>query len=779
MGAKRVLPALLIFVLLAAGLSAGPASATTITSLSPTRWAYVDSAAPRASFVNAPGNAPVGAHVYANGVTHVTKSYVTFSLAALRGNRYVQAFLSTDETAVTDCTNPRGTQVWLTDPASKPTWNDQPAELVKLGGPFLNSSCPARGVVWNATAAVQSALDAGRNSVTLVFRLPDDQQSDPRFGREYSPAAQLTLTYDRPPVKPSSPTVNNTACSNKPVPVPGGSARVSADVSDPDDSFIGGEFALWPVDHPEQRVTFANSGLTVTGVWAYVDQYLTNGATYAWQVRGKDPRGDTGPWSVVCELATDFTPPATAPTVTSTDYTDTYPGNGGTGVPGAFTFSANGDRDVVGFQYGDFEPATFVPADHRGGQAVIRYVPTRSGPLSLAVRGVDAAGNVSPTTTYRFWVASNQPGITCTPQRAFVGEPRQCTFTPHAGSAVTGYTYQVNDQPELTVPADADGTATATVVPTDPNGFYQVSVKANLTSGYQTAPSSAYLDLDPGQPVIDAPEQHPIVGSPATFTVHPVLPGSISVTYRWNGGNDVTVPLDADGTATISVTPTASGYSFLNAHTTTATGQPSGWTEAAVPVDSNQPRVSSAEYPESQTSGGVGLPGTFAFSSPVPGVVSYTYSFNSQPSVTVPAGADGTASVEFTPTQTYVNYLTVTSTLAGGTASESRTYYFYVAYMAPNLNCDNNFQWLVPGQRVQCTLTPVQANVVSYGYVLGSGPEITLPTGQDGSATFDFTVPTDQPSGSYIPLRFWSVNTAGTRSDESGTSFFVYQNPGP
>jgi hypothetical protein len=52
------------------------------------------------------------------------------------------------------------------------------------------------------------------------------------------------------------------------------------------------------------------------------------------------------------QFIVDTTRPATAPTVTSTDYPADGVEHGGPGIPGTFTFSANGDKDVVGFRYG-------------------------------------------------------------------------------------------------------------------------------------------------------------------------------------------------------------------------------------------------------------------------------------------------------------------------------------------------------------------------------------------------------------------------------------------
>jgi hypothetical protein len=262
------------------------------------------------------------------------------------------------------------------------------------------------------------------------------------------------------------------------------------------------------------------------------------------------------------------------------------------------------------------------------------------------------------------------------------------------------------------------------------------------------------------------------------FRVHATLPGSVSMTYRLESGEPATVPLDADGTATVTVTPTTSFWNTLYVYTSLGTGIRSAWGEGSVMVASNKPKVTSAEYPESETSGAVGTPGTFVFSSPVPGAVSYTYEFSGGPQGTVAAGPDGTASVVFTPTHTYTNGIFVTTKFADGTVSEQGGYWFYVAYMAPHFSCDATGWSVAPGQHIQCTLTPVQANLASYGYQVDSGPETTLAPGADGTATFGFDVPADAHSGSYVQLRVWSTNTAGSRSDESGTSFSVYVNTG-
>ncbi|MGK3205932.1 DNRLRE domain-containing protein [Amycolatopsis sp. MEPSY49] len=759
-------------------LTAAPAAASTITESTAGSWAYVDSAAPRTSFTNPAGDLPVGAHTYANGVSHVSKAYVTFDLSALRGNRLERAGVSIDETAVADCSTPRATQLWLTEPAKKPTWNSQPAELVQAGGPIIDTSCPARGVFWNATAALQSALDAGQKTATLAIRLPDDQQNDPKFGRAYNPHATLSITYNRAPLKPAQLTVNTSACTAKPVVAGAGSTHLGAAVTDPDGDFGTAEWALWPVDHPEQRVTIQNS-FTGDGVSLDVQGRLADATTYAWQVRVLD-RTDAGPWSAVCKLTTDFVRPDKAPVVTSADYYEVGLGTGGTGIPGSFTFTANGVADVVGYYYGLFDtPGSYVPATRKGGPATVTVVPQQSGPQYLSVWSVDAAGARSDRTDYRFWVASNEPGVACTPWDAYVGEARQCTFTPNGPSPATAYVYHLGQDDDRTVPAGPDGTATVTVVPTDYEQPYpELTVRAKLANGYVTGPSTTSFSVEAGEPEITPLTANPVQGRPAQFRVHATLPGAASVTYRWQDQEWATAPVDENGDATVTVTPATASWGTFIAHNTTAAGIRSGDGWVNLDVASNQPAVTSAEYPANDVGSAVGTPGTFVFSSPVAGAVSYGYEFDGGPSGTVAAGPSGTASVVFTPTRRYPNSVRVTTTFADGVVSAATVYTFTARSAAPTVTCDTGADSVRPEQHVQCSVQPLQANPASYGYAIGSGAETVVPASADGTASFGFDVPADQPNAAYLTLRTWSVNAAGVRSDETTTLFYVWTVPG-
>ncbi len=746
--------------LLMAG-TAIPASATQYSTLRSASWSYVDSAAPKTAFVNPAEDAPVGAKVTADHKKHVSKSYFTFDLSGLAGATVLDARLTTGETAVADCTAARGTELWVTAPAKKaPTWADQPRELSPLPGRSDPAECPAEFVGWDAETALQQAIDAGRTSLTLALRLPEGRQYDPRFGRTYRPVLSVSLQENQPPVTPTALKTGAHPCADNPL-VRRGGAGLSATVRDPDDMNFSAEFAWWPVDHPDQRATGTDDIYGSLETYYDPDARLADGVTYAWQVRAKDSLA-ASPWSVTCRFTTDFSAPAAAPVITSTDYVYEFPGNGGTGIPGAFTFDAQGDQDVVGFQWG----GGYVAADHPGGKATVTYTPGSSGPNDIYAWSVDAAGNTSPSGGYRYWVASNEPAVACTPASDYVGVPRQCTFTARGNGGATAFVWKFNQGAETTVPAGADGTATVTITPAEPDQFQNLTVRTKLTNGNLTAATTHHPGIRLGEPTVDVPDGV-AVGRPAEFTFHAVLPGSASFGYSWDFGDVVTVPAGPDGVGKVTIVPAGSGYHQLSVFSTTAAGQRSGTTDTYVDVASNQPTVTSTDYPENSFGGGTSIPGTFTFSTP--GAVSYTYVFGDDAAVTVPAGADGAATVTLTPLHANSQTLLVTGTFADGTQSETRRYGFYANQITPQLACDTGGA-VRPGQEVHCTFTTTQPNAVSFRYVLGGQPEATVPAA-NGSGAMTFTVPAGQAQDMSLYVR--SVNALGLASDPLSTGFDV------
>lgn len=657
------------------------ASAASSTRVGASSWAYADSASPGTSHVEPAGDVPVGAHQAAHGPDHVTKAYFTFDLSQFMGTDLVTASLLTSETAVADCSVATAPQAWLTDTDTRPTWTHQPAERSALGA-VGQSGCPSANVGWDATLVLRDAMASGRSTATLVVRLPESEQRDPAHGITIGSDTVLLVQDNGVPVA-TGLTVQRTACGAQPVLVGKLLSTVgmtlSATVTDPDGDGVTAEFDWWPAADPAQRhvVDAPDEASGTTPKVTLLPSQLADATTYDWQVRATDGT-DTGPFSAVCQFSTEFTTPPEAPVVTSTDYpaSQTGPGTGGSGETGTFTFAGSGDPDITGFAYGVSGIAeTFVTADQPGGTATVQFTPADVGPASLTVFTVDRAGDLGTSVTYQFWVANNEPVVSCTPASAFIGVPRQCAFAPRS-TDVVGYQYQLGDGPVSTVQAAADGTANVTVTPTDPNTGLFLHVRAQLANGNLTEEILDTLQTDSAPPTVDQGPAEALAGTPVRFVFTAALPGSVSFTYTIDGGTPVTVPADPDGTATVTLTPDTS-FLELDVFSTTADGVDSGTTTDFPFLDTDEPTVTSTDYPEGSLGGGVGQPGTFTFTSPVPGVVSYTYDFNGDEE-TVPAGPDGSAQVVLTPMDTSEQELLVSSTLPDGGTSDETFYAFGV-----------------------------------------------------------------------------------------------------
>ncbi|MGW5477037.1 hypothetical protein [Streptomyces sp. NPDC004008] len=393
---------------------------------------------------------------------------------------------------------------------------------------------------------------------------------------------------------------------------------VPATTDTTDNSSVSVQYQVWPVTDPTQITTVtrdhAAPGFEAPG--QLPSDALTDGQTYAWRAQTV-AGGAASDWSAPCYVAIDNTHPANAPTVSSPNYPpDTWnPG----GEPVRFTLNANGVGDVTGFEYswqpdlpvigtsiGDHgipqpvdpytDPSYFTRADAPGGSATLSLVPpTGSGPMTLWVRSLDRAYNVSAITSYSFLVSSTAPTVTSDVPSPEFGKPATFTFRPNAAlqstSPVVSYSVHTVGSPDgdktVDVEAAADGTA---------------KVKLTLDGLYGESLSVTSKSAN----------------------------GWVSDAGSWSTGYDTT------------------------------------------------PTVASDVYPENGSGGGVGVPGAFTFTPKAKGVVSYTYSFNGEPEVTVAAGAHHTARVDWTPTSDGPVDLTVYATTRSGLRTAPYYYSFTV-----------------------------------------------------------------------------------------------------
>lgn len=730
-------------------VTATPAAASTTTSLTPTSVSYIDSAKPGTNFPPASSGAmPVGAFAGADGTIHQAKTYLSFSIKTLVNHKITAADLLIREDAVADCTTPRDTRMWLTASATKPTWNNQPAEQLDLGTAAAQPACPSTETPldWNVAAAINAAQQAGRTTITLELRAPDAEQTDPRFTRYYDQAPTLTVTDESAPAAPTAPQVNGQDCAATPISVPLHTVFLISTPRSATEPTQDLTVDYWPVDQPDQ-VTERDFPATTTGdpIFDAIDPTtLVDGTTYAWHSRGTVD-GLAGPWSKTCRFTADYTAPPNAPLVSSTDYPTpgAVNGNGGSGIPGTFTFRPNGDTDVTQYWYGyDGNPFQFhVMASHKGGPASVDLAPNGVGPTTLSVVGEDAADNVSPMASYAFTIKDNRAVVSCDPT-GFAGVARKCVFSPGAPtpSAVVGYSYGF-ESGFTNVSVAPNGTATVEVTPTSV-GAQTLTVDALLANGNTTAPTEVTVTAAENAPTVTGPTIPVSVNQPATVTMRAVLPGSVTFTYGFGAQPQTTVPVGADGTATVTViAPSTPGSIPFVATTTAADGTVSDPGVINVTVVSDVPVVSSTDYPENARSGQIGKPGTFTFSSLAPGVVDYQYTLDGGPLVTVPAGTDRTAQVSLTP-EAFQNDLVVSAVYTDGHTSASGDYPFMAISVAPTGFCGDGPP---AGSQFTCVLFANQSGAVSLTYTFDGSAPVTVALDQNGEAVLTLTEP-DHPA---------------------------------
>ncbi|MFI6234987.1 hypothetical protein ACIBD9_15615 [Micromonospora sp. NPDC050784] len=342
---------------------------------------------------------------------------------------------------------------------------------------------------------------------------------------------------------------------------------LSAILHDPDVDVNGGTdrltatFALWPVDEPAARVErFGFNGREGDRESALFErETLTHDRVYAWQVRATDSQA-TGEWSGLCYLRTDFQGPEVAPVVTSTD----FPVEGWhPALPGQFTFDAAATPDAVGFRYellgGD--GVHTVPADQPGGSATVTLRPT-AGPRTLVVWSLDAAGNRSPEARYEFRASDVAPIVTG--RLTEIGVPTTFTVQPQMAGVVR-YRFQLDGDPEQTVEAAADGTAALTVTATR-GGNRTLSVTSVTADGVTATTTSTFVLSTTPKITATVYRQGGTSGGPGVpgvFTFTPRQPDVVSYRYSFNTATS-TVAAAADGTASVTWTPTKAGLTMLS-----------------------------------------------------------------------------------------------------------------------------------------------------------------------------------------------------------------------
>lgn len=776
---------------LAAALAAGvlaaatPAQANSYRYLTPVQWAYTDSRTPTTPHIDEDRDAPIGSWRDADGLHHKSRSYFTYDLSTLGSGDIAWAYAYMTEVAVEDCTKERAWEVWRTEPITgATTWNHPPAELSKITT-VDGSDCPGQYIQAAMADVVKDALAHGQTSITIEVRVPEDREGNLHLGRTIAHQVGLSTSVSNAPTTPAGLTVNGQACGAQPLLLPlNYTLSLGGEFDDPDlgypndEPYYYGHFAVWPVSDPAARVEYQEITQSWTrpmtvGVNLPFSQF-PDGVEYAWSMSvGDQVNVNLSPWSPECHFIVDSTGPSQKPTVTSSDYPTQSAPHGGVGVPGTFTFSADGDEEAVGFRWYVYTnqgagESGYVAADHPGGTATVSYSPLFSGTNYMVVTGLDRAGNTSPSTSYQFEVLDTSPSITDNNPDAWAGDSHTLTVRSVL-PGVTSYTYKVDDGAAVAVPAAADGTASFTVTPTV-QGVY-VSVYATNAAGQRSGTSSRYFVAD-DLPRVTSPDYRANstgapVGTRTTFTFAPHMRGVTRYIYQFDNGEEQTVAAGADGQATISYVPTTTWF-VLRVRSQTADGSTSLIASNSYYATSIAPIVSSADYPAWSTSGAPGVAGTFTFRPRGAGITSYTYRFANDDPKTVAAAGDGTATISWTPTSYGYFSLTVTSLGSDGAVSDTAYYTFEVDGRRPNLSSQTcpYFALVAEGTACDFTVTNHLPGAVEFVYVIDNGPQQTVAVGPDGTATFVWTA---ESSGQNRYIRMWSRTAAGLESSTTDT----------
>ncbi|MEV6366134.1 hypothetical protein AB0L86_04480 [Micromonospora musae] len=767
----------------AAGLvavGAAPALAYDVRYETNTSWAYTDSHRPTKIYIDQTGDVPIGSSSDDRGREHTSRAYFTFDITRYRGAVIELAKFSAKETLVADCTKRPPVELWRTGPyTARSSWAKPPVDLAKLATVTLPNiaGCPAPYAGWDATEGLRQALAEGASTLTLSLRLPADLESDPALARRYASTVGLSIDHNYPPGTPTDlETIAGKACTRtEPYQlVARRDLGLSALLHDRDRNDSGGmdmltaTFALWPVDEPDARIERtgqARDGERAVGPYRY-DEF-EHDRVYAWQVRAADSRA-TSDWSGVCYFRTDFEGPATAPTVSSSDFPSG--GENSPGLPGEVTFEAKGDTDAVGFGYRlNSVGEKTVAADRPGGSATVTITP-RPSINFLEVWSLDASGNRSDTTRYDFYTYDVGPIVDG--ELSEIGVPTILTVRPRM-EGVVSYRFHLDGDPEQSVDAGPDGTATLTVTAT--RGGYRTLTVTSVSADGVTATSEVSFWLFT-EPKISATvyEEYGVGGGqgvPGVFTFSPRLPEVVSYRYSFGGEEAKTVDAAADGTASVTWAPEAAGFTELAVWSVSRDGTESDPATWYFTVRDLLPSVYGDLYGPYYPGGGPGQPGVFHLSSEVPDTVEYRYRFDGGPDQGVGADDFGKAEVTWTPEQGGTHTLAVRGVTSDGTVSAERTYTFRVhdAPLVESADYPENTAAGLPGTSGVFTFRPQRPDVTSYRYVFYDEEEKTVDAESDGTAAITWTA--RRPGWTMVTVR--GVTSDGTVTEPREYAFTV------
>jgi hypothetical protein len=385
----------------------------------------------------------------------------------------------------------------------------------------------------------------------------------------------------------------------------------------PDSGTLTENFQFWPVGDPAQTNTLSRQ--FVTPGWEAAVTIpagdLVDGQTYAWRAQA-ERAGSVSAWSAPCYFTVDNTSPSKPPTITSSNYSQEGWNQGGEAIQ--VTFGADGVSDVEGYVY--------------SWDGTFPVLGTNIGPYGIP----------QPTDPY------TQTG-------------------PYVRASTLG------------------GSTTLKLIPPRGSGRMTLTVASLDRARNRSSQATFEFLVESTAPAIKQLDPSPEFGKQATFLLQPD-PGLqaaspvVGYTVRFIGRTERTINVEASASGIGKLQVTLDGN--MGNHMLVTSQSASGWVSDATfwgqPFDTT-PIVGSDTYAENQSSGGVGVPGTFTFTPKVKHVVSYTYSIDyGQTFITVDANDEGVAKINWTPDQSGFYDLMVYATTKDGLETAQYDYFFLV-----------------------------------------------------------------------------------------------------
>ncbi|WP_155374364.1 hypothetical protein [Catellatospora vulcania] len=225
------------------------------------------------------------------------------------------------------------------------------------------------------------------------------------------------------------------------------------------------------------------------------------------------------------------------------------------------------------------------------------------------------------------------------------------------------------------------------------------------------------------------------------------------------------VAADADGKATVTITPTDDGPVQLQVSGLDKAGNWSDTTYYYLYVNSTSPTIEDLD-PEAW----YGEPHRIVFRPSMAGVVSYAYTIGYGPEQTVAAAADGTAQITVTPQDSYTEIRVRSVTAAGLRSSDAWTY--LVSTTTPFVSSPDwpeNETGKKFGSTGTFAFRPHMAGVTEYVWSINDMEPQTVAAGPDGSATVSWTA--NAFDWQYVVV--YSRTADGTESEMSYYGFRV------